>query len=174
MHARITGAAALALLSLTSLVGCGPSTQELAAFNQKIVTANQRLATVGQEFGESVGRAITGGPADAAQSRQLYNKARQTVKDVKAEMQTLQVPPSNSARGLYDAYQKFLDSQERMMEKDFGEIVKLLEDSKMNQVEKAQKIEAIADRDGKVEQTDLTALKAAQQVFAQESNLKLQ
>jgi hypothetical protein len=174
MLTRNTCLAAIALLSLTSLVGCGNSTQEALAFNQKIVSANQKLSAAGQEFGQSVGRAVAGGPAEAAQSRQLYNKARQAVKDVKAEMQSVQVPSSNAARALYEAHQKFLDSQEHMIDKDFGELVKVLEDSKMDKSEKAQKIEAVITRAGKVEQSDLETLKAAQRTFAQEYNLKVQ
>jgi hypothetical protein len=174
MRIRTTGVAALALLPLVAFVGCGSSTKEAVAFNQTIVTANQRLASVGQEFGEAIGRALAGGPADVAQVKQLYDKTKQVVQQVKAEMQSVQVPPSNAAQTLYDADQKFLQGQERMIEKDFGEVVKLLENSELDKAERAQKVAAIFARVEKAEQADLAALKAAQKGFAQEYNLTLQ
>ncbi len=166
--------AALALLPLLALAGCGNSTKDAVAFNQSLLSANQKLQAAGREFGEGVGRAMAGGAGDVAQLRQSYDKTRQVVQQVKADMQSVQVPSSQSAQDLYDAHQKFLQGQERMIEKDLGEVMKLLENSKLDKKERAQKVTAILTRIGSAEQADLDALKNAQRKFAQEYNLTLQ
>ncbi len=55
-----------------------------------------------------------------------------------------------------------------------NEVMKLLEDSKLDKKEKAQKVTAVLTRIGSAEQADLDALKNAQRKFAQEYNLTLQ
>jgi hypothetical protein len=173
MRIRTVGVAALALLPLLALAGCGNSTKDALTFNESIVSANQKLEAAGKEFIESVVRATRGDPEDVAQARKLYEKARQVMQQVKADMQSVHVPPSKSAQDLYDAHQKFLQAEEQMIDKDLGEAVKLLEDSKLSQIEKAQKVVAVFKRVGNTEQADLDALKKAQRTFAQDYNMTI-
>jgi hypothetical protein len=142
-------------------------------FNESIISANSKLEAAGKDFGEAVVRAAKGGPQDVTQARQFYEKARQVMQQVKSDMQSLHVPPSKSAQDLYDAHQKFLQVEEHMIDKDLGEAVKLLEDSKLNQMERAQKVVAIFQRLGNSEQADLDAVKRAQRAFAQDYNLTI-
>jgi aromatic ring hydroxylase len=174
MGIRTTGVAALALLPLAALAGCNGSTKDALAFNQAIVNANQKLASAGQELGQAIGRAAAGGPAEIAQAKQLYDQTKQVMQQVKADIQAVHVPSSSTAQALHDADQKFLQGQERIIEKDFAEVIKLLEDTKMDKGERAQKLAAIFSKVGNTEQTDLASLRTAQRDFAKEYNLTLQ
>ena len=166
--------ASLTLLPLLAVAGCGNSRKDALAFNEALVNANRKLELPAKEFLESLPRAITGGPADAAQVKQLYEKTRQAMQQVKADMESVHVPSSQSAQALYEAHQKYLQGEERLIEKDFAEVVKLLENSKLGAAEKAQKVNEILVRGGTTEQADLAVLKSAQRNFAQDNHLTLQ
>lgn len=173
---RIQGACPflLALLPALTLSGCGGLTSGALQFNEKIVQGNQKLEKAGQEFGEALGAALQGGPTEIAEARRLYDVACQTLRTVQSDTRSLQVPSSQAARNLYAAYQRFLEGQERMVLQDMGEVMKLLEDSALNEQEKAQRIVPILTQIQTTETTDLATLKSLQQAFAKEYNIILE
>jgi hypothetical protein len=146
---------------------------EAKQFNDALVNANKRLENAGRDFGLAVGPAVAGNEVNLFQVRRTYNQLVQTLNEVKADMRALKVPPSQSARAFYDAHQRALAGQEQMVQNDLGEIVRLVEDPRMNKAARAQRIQEIMQRSTKREQEDLEPLRTAQREFAREYNLLL-
>ena len=142
-------------------------------FNEAMVGTNQKLEAAGTELGTAIGLAINGGPQELANAKEKYAKTVRVVQQVKADMQTLKVPSSKSAQTLYEAHQKFLQGQERMIQDDFGEILKTLEDPALDKTAKTQKLQAIFKRVEQAAQDDLIPLQNAQKEFARENNLNV-
>lgn len=164
----------LVLLTALTLSGCGGLASGALEFNEKIVAGNQKLEKAGREFGEAIGAALRGGPTEIAEARRLYDVACQTLRTVQSDTRSLRVPSSQAARDLYDGYQNFLEGQERLVLQDLGEVMNLLEDSSLNEQEKAERIAPILTRIQSTETSDLATLSSLQQEFATEYGIKLQ
>ena len=104
--------------------------------------------------------------------KKSHAKAVQTVKDLKAETSVLQVPSSKSALDLYRVFQRFLTHEERMIQADFAEIVRIVEDPEMHIFEKVARIGQLSKQIERDEEAVMAPLRNAQQAFAQEHNLK--
>lgn len=170
---RGKGVVLLALLSSLTLTGCGRSTRVAQAFNQAIVAGNQTLEKADQDFGEALGTALRGGPADVATARRLYEVACQALRTVQSDARSLRVPPSQAARDLYDAYQGYLAGEERMLLQDLGEVMSLLENTRLDDGERTRRVAEILTRMEGTEASDLAKLIAAQQTFAREYDVTL-
>jgi len=152
------------------LSGCG---NQAVNFNNSIAKANQKLAAAGLEFGQKVKDALSGQPGKIREVKSSYQNVLKVLDGVKADMKALSVPSSASAKKLYDAHQRFLKGQEEGA-KQFGEIVKILENNTLNAGDKQAKISQIITQIGALEQKDLVELQSAQREFAKEHNIRLE
>lgn len=162
--------AILGALCLLLIAGCQRGPLE---FNNKIAKANKRLAEEGEAFGKAAQAAINGGPSSIADLKQEHQNLLNAITEVKKDMAALSVPTSESAKKLYAAHQKFLAGQEKMINNEFAEIVRVCENKSLSDVAKQSKVLQIVTRVQKVEQADLLPLQAAQREFAKEHNVRL-
>jgi hypothetical protein len=142
-------------------------------FNDKLVSSNKVLEAAGKKFGEAV---RSGTPRDVDAT---YANLQATLKNVREETKALEVPLGRSARALYDAEQTFLDGQERIIQKDFAEIVQIVKkhdmtDQKTHIRDRQREIKPILARAAKQEQADLAPLQEAWRAFAAEHNITLE
>jgi hypothetical protein len=158
--------------SLFALSGCGQG-KEAVKFNDSIVNALQRLGPAGEKFGLAVQPALTGGKAELEEVRRAHKSAKDTVASIKEDGKTWKVPDRPSAKALYAAYENLMATQEECINKDFAEIVTILEDEKAPVQVKAQKIDQVTKRLEPREKAAMSELDAKQKAFAKDFNIKL-
>src|SRR5947209_19377682 len=93
---------------LLSAAGCGRLGASPIAFNQAIASANKRIATDSETLGSNIGAVLQNDPTAISKAKASYQKVQTTFREVKSDMAKLQVPPSDSAKKLYELHQKFL------------------------------------------------------------------
>jgi hypothetical protein len=147
--------------------------QQALAFNQAIAGANQRLATGGMNFGLALRPLTQGREADLIQVRRAYEDLKQAVQQVQGEVNALTVPPTASARRFYEAEQEFLKAEEKMVQGNAAEMVRVAENRRLPVRQRAARVQQIFQAMAQDEQRDLQTLQAAQQVFARENNIRL-
>jgi hypothetical protein len=165
----VVGGVGLSLCVLL-LSGCGGPAVK---FNNAIAMANKKLADVGQEFGVAVGEVLAGQQSSMTKVKASYDKLKKTMSDVKAEMKNLTIPSSASAQKLYDSHQRFLKGEEEFVTM-FGQVVQILEDSKLNANTKRTKVEQILSQVAAKEKPLLADLQSTQREFAKENNIRLE
>ena len=159
------------LFCLVAVAGCGRSN---IAFNNALSEANQRIAKSGEAWSNHLEGALSGDPAAIQRMKAAEQDLRNVLADVKADMQALQVPDSPTAKRLYDAHQKFLAGQDEILNNEFAEITRLIEDQETPQHEKVQRFIALAQSAEARENQDLLELQQIQREFAQENGFRLQ
>lgn len=164
---------AVCLGLLVALMGCG-SRVDPVAFNRSITDDNKKLNAAGTKLGEALKKTLNGEPGSTENLKAEYASLQKTLADVKADVANLKVPNDASSKALYDAYQKFLQGQESMSTNEFSQIVKCAEDASIPTAQKVNTIVPLIKTVEQRENTDLTALKAAQSTFATEHHITLQ
>lgn len=161
------------LLSLLPSAGCRQWLAGSAVrFNDAITDSNKKLNEAGQRLGLSVGPLLQGGQANVAEVQAAYDHCVETMNRVKADMKALKVPSGNSARSFYEAHQRFLEDQERLIKGDLAEIVRIVKAPSPVPVKQNQ-ITAILQRVSQTEATQLRQVQEAQRAFARDNNLTL-
>jgi hypothetical protein len=155
---------------LLMLSGCGGPALK---FNNAIAGANKKMADVGMEFGKAVGEVLSGQETSLPKAKAAHEKWVKTLSDVKAEMKTLTVPSSASGKKLYETHQRFLQVQEEFSGM-FGEIVRILEDKKLDAKTKQVRVQQILSQIEPKESPVLAELQNAQREFAKENNFRLE
>jgi hypothetical protein len=109
---------AWALLALTAAwaAGCGlPPTR--VEFIETMAKENRDIARSTRAFRSAILPLKDGQAANASQVRSAYKDMESTVKRVKADMDFQLLPPSsNSAKGLLEAYKKYLAGQQDILQ----------------------------------------------------------
>ena len=85
--------------------GCGPSAVE---FNNKFVLAQKRIIDAYKPAGQALGKQ----PQDFKGAREALDNSKKMVEAARAEMPTWKVPNSQSAKNLYEGFEKYLKSHE--------------------------------------------------------------
>ena len=164
---------ALLVLAAGTPATRGADTTDPRVFNDAIVGFNSRLTTAGQRFGNAVQAAIGGNPADVTKLREEYQGVQKTLAKVNADMQTLKVPDSPAAHRFYEAEQRFLKYQERLVQEDLAAIIKVVEDPNVGKDEKASRVKELIGEIVQDEASELAPLRRAQVKFAKAHNIKL-
>ena len=177
MHHRILSLL-LAGGLLLFFVGTAQAQDDMAdalKFNEAIVNANKRLEMIGEKFGRQIAMALSGKPNDIANVKKGYAEVQKVLKSVQADMKKLadEIPDSAEAKEFYQAHQKFLKGQERMVKVEFQQIVDVVSDTTLDADEKLEKIKEILVSVEKIEQADLKVLQAAQRKFAKKHGIIL-
>jgi hypothetical protein len=159
------------LFCLVAVAGCGRSN---ISFNNALSEANQRIAKGGEAWANAAVEAMEGDPAAVQRFKAAEQDLRKVLADVNADMKALQVPDSPTAKRLYDAHQKFLQGQDEIINNQFAEIGRLIEDQSTPQEAKLQKFVELAQAAEARENQDLVVLQQVQREFAQENGFKLQ
>ena len=156
--------------SLVAVTGCGKSS---VTFNNSLSEANQRIAKAGEAWGLAAAEAIDGDPSSIQRFKAAQQSLQTVLADVKADMQALQVPDSPTAKRLYEAHQQFLRGQEEIMNNQFAEIGRLVEDTSVAPEAKAQRFMELAMQAEQIESRDLVPLQQVQRQFASENGFQL-
>jgi hypothetical protein len=161
--------AAVPALAVLGIVGCDT---EAARFNNTLAEYNRRLHAAGRQLGQAIQPAVQGGQVDPDRVRACHEAAWETLKEIKKDFATLQVPPAESARRLARGYEKFLRRQEALIRDDLGRIVRMLQ--RPDQARSAgPEIVRIALDLRRREQHELSELQRLQRDFANEHKLPL-
>jgi hypothetical protein len=159
------------LFCLVAVAGCGRSN---ISFNNALSEANQRIAKGGEAWANAAVAAMEGDAAAVQRFKSAEQDLRKVLADVKSDMQALKVPDSPTAKRLYDAHQKFLQGQDEIINNQFAEIGRLIEDPDTPQMAKMQKFVELAQSAEARENQDLVVLQQVQREFAQENGFRLQ
>jgi hypothetical protein len=174
MNARVVSRSFLLLgaLAVLALSGCGQ--REAIDFNEKLVSANKRLASAGEAYGRAIGNAIKNGgnPADMQQVRKTLNEMKTVLKNNKDESATWKIPSKPSAKALFDAFQRFMTAEEEILE-IFEGLAKTLEDTNLSPQQKTNMVQTKIFEAENREKRALAELQPAQQAFAKDYNIKL-
>jgi hypothetical protein len=165
---------AFAYVSLSGLLlaasGCGRSS---LSFNNALSEANQRIAGAVEPCGEAAFAAMDGDPAAVARFKAADQNLRKVMADVKAEMQAVEVPDSPTARRLYEAHQRYLRGHEEIVNNQFVEISRMIEDASMAPEAKGQRFLELVQQIEQIESRDLVPLQQIQREYASESGFQL-
>jgi hypothetical protein len=85
--------------------GCGPSAVE---FNNKFALAQKRVIDAYKPAGQALGKQ----PQDFKAAREALDNSKKMVEAARAEMPTWKVPTSQSAKNLYEGFERYLKSHE--------------------------------------------------------------
>jgi hypothetical protein len=168
MHIRI-GTAAVLAVCVAAGAGCN---KKYLSFNESISGANKKLEAAGKKFGEALVQAITSGN-DTGAVRTSYENVKSVFTAVKAEMQALAVPNDATSKELYQAHQKFLAGQEKAINVDLAQVVKLVEDKSTPLAAKGGQITSLLSKIEAEENRELATLQQVQRKFADAHNMKL-
>ncbi len=173
MRPFIARAFALILLMAfaSMLPGCGDG-KAAATFNDNIVRSLQRLNTVGQKFGRTIEPLSQGENANPALVRQAHDESVEVLTAIKAEMTTWKIPARESAQQLNQSFVNMMKNQEGAIAL-FGDVTKVVEDTKLANNVRSQRIAEIFKNLEGSEQAALSDLQAKQRAFAKDHNIKL-
>jgi hypothetical protein len=127
---------AFALLAAVLIAGggCGRkvTSRQAVEFNDTLVAQNKRLVAAGDEFVDRATKALRdGGSVDVAMTRRSYESAMEMLDRVRSDVRIVQVPDSEAARRYYAEFQRSLENQDRMIRRDLGAMVKVIEDASL-------------------------------------------
>lgn len=154
-----------------ALIGC--SVTEGREYNDKVAKGNRRIAKEAQNLRQKIGLLEQDQPANVKEVKQAHSTLVQTVKAVKVEADAWDAPAIKEAKELRTAYSQFLDGQEAIANKEFAEIIKIVENPKMLNKQKWFAIQKLLARIEQLEKPDRDALQAAQRAYAQAAGFAL-
>jgi hypothetical protein len=161
--------AAIAVIAL--LPGCKPPT---VAFNDAIVSKAQKLHEAGVAYGRAVGRAIdSGNEADISKAEAAYEDVVKALTSVRNDIKALVVPPGKAAKEFQREALEFLDIEERLVDRDMKELLRLTKNKGMKLAEKSKRVNEIITKSVKIEKEHLEWLKDAQRKYAEENKITL-
>ncbi len=134
-------------------------------FNNMIARANKRLNAAGQEFGA----AAKAGDPKAIRSK--YDALVMALKAVQDEFADIGAP-TGAAYGsdLLDAYEAYLDCQEKIVNTHAKQIVQMAESGGLD----GEQVSALLTKIGEEAKPKFAALEEAQKKFAEDLKLKLE
>jgi hypothetical protein len=169
---RLAGLLVLAWVVLGS--GCFKPPPSRIGFNDKIAKGTRRLAGLGFILRKQLEPLAKGENVSAASISGTTNEMGKALDELQADFEELQLPgkTSNSAEAYRSAYGRFLETERKLYDTHIKKIVSILQG---NLPPAAKKDEV--DRENKEmmagEQPALSALKNAQNKYAEEHNYKL-
>lgn len=155
--------------SLTLVAGCGSSALN---FNNSLAKANQRLASAGKSFGDSLLKAAKSDPAEAKALDDSYKAMATELEKVKKETSEATITGIDGAQDLRDAYQKYLQVQEKIVNEDFKKAVETAK-SQASADEREKSVKGIQAEAKKKDEAELTNLQTAQIAFAKKHGITL-
>lgn len=156
------------------LQGKGEDTAQAIQFNDRLVLLQKKLVPATEKFGTALTPALERGrPEDITKLKTARSEFLKAVTAIQAELKSLKVPPTNSAQAFYAALQHWLRAYEVLGQKEFAEVIRLIEDRQLNQAVRLTKVKEIGARMDRVEQEEQAAVLAAQKAFAKEHRILL-
>jgi hypothetical protein len=143
------------------LLACGMSSRgEAIAFNDSLVKASKKSDDALRTLSDRAKTAATGDPVQIAAFKKAAMETKQTVAAARAEAKAVKVLSKQSAKDFYDAEVKYFDMREQSIE-DFSEMIRLIEDKKMDPFVRSQKLMDIAKKTDAEELRVVNLLRAA-------------
>ena len=161
------------VLSLTVLAGCGKSKAneelERRKFSDAIASADSQLTETKRNFISVLKPFRDDQPGNKAELRKAYEQFQKVLNEATSGMASLTIPPSADCQELAKAFQRFLATEEKVVVKEFGEIVRLVETAqdKLDIVAKLEIVGALK-RSTEAEAPDRQAMRKAAQEFDKE------
>jgi hypothetical protein len=147
--------------------GCGPSALE---FNEKIVNGNARLKQANDQFGKSINTALLNG--NIKQSQTDLDNLKKLLTTVQTEMKDWKVPSAQSAKELFQGYERYLKSHEGVIAQ-YQKIVSIAEDPSLDPGRKGQQADAIFKAIDLADQAQANQLRSLQNAFAKDHHMTL-
>ena len=150
-----------------------PSSGSVATFDKTVVDTRSALYKGGFNFGVKLRAVLTDGKAeDIEQMTAAYVDALIVMSTARDDWKAIKPPDSKSGRELADIFAKFLDAQQLTMQRDGLALIRIVIDAKLNQEEKAKKINEVIQANQKLENESNTKLEKARKALADEHLLK--
>ena len=141
--------------------GCGPSAVE---FNNKFVLAQKRIV----EAYKPAGPALAKQPQDFKAAREALDNSKKMVEAARAEMPTWKVPTSQSAKNLYEGFEKYLKSHEEYV----AQVHKFIDALEKKNVDPKSLAKMGTDIDA-AEQNSISQIQNLQKAFSNEHHITL-
>lgn len=173
MIRRISALVALGVLCTIHYAAAQPTTQDAAAFDKAVVDTRSALYQGGFKFGTRLRAVLTDGKAEEAEAMKaalvdaliIMSKARE-------DWQAVKPPDSKSGRELHETFAKFLEAQQKSMQKDGLALVRIVLNKQLDQEEKGKKIGEVIQANQKLENEGNAQLEKARKALADEHQLK--
>ncbi len=162
----------LGVCLLLVLCGCNARQQEAVEFNNRLTEFNQQLMQAHQQFFEEFHAQRDAGEIDKI--RAAHKKLSDRFDAIQAEAEQVDLPEFDGAREFYDAIQRYIATEGKVIHEDYGEMIDVLEDRSLNSEAETNKLQAIIDRAHAAQEKSLAEVEAAQQAFAKQFELKLE
>src|SRR4051794_22054752 len=111
-----------AVLLLAGTLAGRAGAQDAQTFHDVVVAANKKLKAAGFQVAQPLPALLAGNRAELPRFRAARDEAVRTFKAVDEQVRGLTPPDSASARALLDAERKFLDFQDRAINRDLAEL----------------------------------------------------
>jgi hypothetical protein len=170
-HARLR-TLGFALL-LVVLAGCTSYNKDVMRFNDHMAQSNKKLASAAYEFRQTFAPLGRNEFVDAAPVKAAYQDVRAVLSQIREERSKLKYPKNPALDAMNDAYEAFLDGQERIVDQDFPRIIAWVEAVNLTPANKWEKIGQEFTRIQDKERADYQKLFDAQQKFAVDVDMKL-
>ncbi len=164
-------ASAAFVLTVLFLPGCDKD--EALQLNDNIVKASGRLDATFRAFARAVQPAIEEKSVKMDEVRRAYKNCQDTVESIKTEATTWKVPAGEGAKKLMDCHNDLMAVEEDVI-KDYGEIIKILEDKNLSKSRKADKIVGLDDDQKRRNVTAFGNLQDAQRELVRAHGFKLE
>jgi hypothetical protein len=158
-------------VGLVWLSGC-KSPMAAGPFNTKLILANKKISSAAESFRDFVKPLKDGQQPNMADVRLAHDKLEKTLAQVRAEIEGIAPPDTSSGEALYNAYLKFLDTEDSLFKNEIGKIMKTLEGPGLPDTKWA----AVQSSYGKIkveERLALSDLKEKQKAFAKDEKITL-
>jgi hypothetical protein len=136
---------------------------EAMAFNNAISKTTKDLEKLGKDFGQ----ALAQNKGNPAKLKELHDGVIADASKLIKKARALKVPDLEQAKEFHRAFVEYLDAEEKVLKKDFGEVINLL--AKQDNAG----LQAVVRRMGEYENTYVNKLKDAQQKFAKAHNFTI-
>lgn len=157
---------------LLALCGCNARQQEAVEFNNRLTEFNQQLMQAHQQFFEVFHAQRATGEIDKI--RVAHDELSERFDAVQAEAEKVAVPEFDGAQQFYDAIQRYVATEGKVIHEDYGELIDVLEDPSLNTEAETNKLQQIIDRAHQAQEKSLAEVETAQQAFAKQFGLKLE
>jgi hypothetical protein len=159
------------VVALVLLPGCKPPT---VSFNDTIVTKALKLHEAGIVYGRALGSALaSGNEKDVSKAEAAYEDVLKALTDVRNDIKALTVPPGKAAKEFQREALEFLDIEERLINRDFKDMLRITKEKGTNQADKSKRVNDILAKAVKIEKEHLEWLKDAQRKYAEENKITL-
>jgi hypothetical protein len=165
------------LAALVLLPGCGGPPPSRVQFNENFADRNTKLYKAGRAFRKSLDPLLKENRKPILSDvKKARDDAKDAYEEVSTEFRASRLPrKQGNASAMFDAYKDFLDTEEEIINKDFDQIIKVLENDKEFQAldEKKNAIEDIIDAIETKESKKLKAFRTEQESYAKAFNFQV-